>query len=380
MREGFLRWMVKPSVDASALDKFETYTSLTIISVFATIPHIFFFFFFLQQRQATMMWVNFVSIWFYVFSLFCIRQHLHYIGSMLITLEVGLYALICAWMFGWEANTHWFIVVALLPHYLFSDVTGKQRIGLTVFLWVVLNTCLVISLVHEPSIKLPAMDLLKAIHINIVFFALLLELVMNTIVRGMTKRMNQSRLVAIRAEGMVDQLTQLHNRRYVDSNFGQWVGEVARHKAVLALIDLDKFKQINDTYGHGAGDDALRAFSEGIRSLFRHTDLKVRWGGDEFLLGMHNVTEEQAYQVLLKLRKHFEHAPLTLHGDVKLHLLFSAGVCAYDADKGLEETLTVCDERLYASKRRSLHEINWQGAPELSEEEEESHAADILPD
>jgi diguanylate cyclase (GGDEF)-like protein len=117
----------------------------------------------------------------------------------------------------------------------------------------------------------------------------------------------------------------------------------------LCILDLDHFKQINDSFGHGVGDEVLRSFADLARRKLRETDALARWGGEEFLLLMPDTTVDQALLVVQRMR-----AGLTdLHvADAlpELRLTFSAGLTEFQFDEALETTIERADRLLYQAK------------------------------
>jgi diguanylate cyclase (GGDEF)-like protein len=108
-------------------------------------------------------------------------------------------------------------------------------------------------------------------------------------------------------QSMTDGLTGLYNRRSLDSLLEREVALAARHGLPLSvvMIDMDEFKQVNDTHGHAAGDHLLRAFADCVRITLRKTDLAFRYGGDEFVIALPQTQVAQAQQVVQKLRQAF---------------------------------------------------------------------------
>jgi len=106
---------------------------------------------------------------------------------------------------------------------------------------------------------------------------------------------------------MTDPLTGLYNRRSMESLMEREVALAERHQRPLSLvmIDLDHFKNINDTHGHAAGDHLLRSFADCVRMTLRKTDLAFRYGGDEFVIALPQTPLGQAQQVVQKLRQAF---------------------------------------------------------------------------
>src|SRR5437764_10294597 len=108
-------------------------------------------------------------------------------------------------------------------------------------------------------------------------------------------------------QNMTDQLTLLNNRRSLDSLLEREVALAERHRHALSLvmIDMDRFKQVNDAHGHAAGDHLLKSFADCVRITLRKTDLAFRYGGDEFLIALPQTPIDQAKQVVQKLRSAF---------------------------------------------------------------------------
>ena len=108
-------------------------------------------------------------------------------------------------------------------------------------------------------------------------------------------------------QSMTDALTGLYNRRSLEQLMQREVALAERHGHPLSvvMIDMDKFKQINDAHGHAAGDYLLKSFADCVRITLRKTDLAFRYGGDEFLIGLPQTPLEMAQQVVQKLRQAF---------------------------------------------------------------------------
>lgn len=106
-------------------------------------------------------------------------------------------------------------------------------------------------------------------------------------------------------QSMTDVLTGLYNRRSMESLLEREVALAERHGHALSIvmIDMDKFKEVNDQHGHAAGDHMLKSFADCVRMTLRKTDLAFRYGGDEFCIALPQTPIEQAQQVVQKLRQ-----------------------------------------------------------------------------
>ncbi|WP_110666549.1 GGDEF domain-containing protein [Salinicola halophilus] len=146
-----------------------------------------------------------------------------------------------------------------------------------------------------------------------------------------------------------DELTALPNRR---QGLAMAKRTLIHHRhytqpMALAMLDLDHFKAINDTYGHAVGDEVLVAFSRLVERTVRSTDTLIRWGGDEFLLLLPGLDDVSAGAAITRVMKTLATARL---GPSKTPLGFSAGV-GQPADETLEALLRAIDDALYQAKR-----------------------------
>jgi two-component system cell cycle response regulator len=153
---------------------------------------------------------------------------------------------------------------------------------------------------------------------------------------------------------IVDPLTGLHNRRYLDSHFSGLVNQALDRGRPLAVmvLDVDRFKSVNDTHGHDAGDDVLKEFAQRVRRSVRGVDLVARFGGEEIVVVMPDTPIETARLAAERIREKVQGEPFRIHrGRQSIPVTVSIGVSAIES---LEETaaslLKRADEALYAAK------------------------------
>lgn len=156
-----------------------------------------------------------------------------------------------------------------------------------------------------------------------------------------------------------DPLTRILNRQAFD----QTASELAYSKnknnkikntfSAIAILDIDKFKEINDLYGHAIGDETLVLFSQTIRSILRQEDLFFRYGGEEFVVLVKDVEHEQALQVLERCRSAIESRRFPQVGRVTVSIGFS------DLDENFHpiENLSKADKALYFIKRNGRNQV-----------------------
>jgi len=143
------------------------------------------------------------------------------------------------------------------------------------------------------------------------------ELVARSLTQIRRKRFNDRLRASVKQTielAVTDALTGLNNRRYLDNHLNVLFNRsMARGKPLSVLItDIDRFKQVNDTYGHDAGDEVLKEFANRIRSTVRGADLACRYGGEEFVIIMPDTSPEVAAAVAERLRASVESSGFTL--------------------------------------------------------------------
>jgi diguanylate cyclase len=155
-----------------------------------------------------------------------------------------------------------------------------------------------------------------------------------------------------------DALTGALNRRGLDQTL---MREIARSqrldtKLSLAMVDLDFFKNVNDQFGHEAGDQMLMHFANQIKSVLRKSDALVRYGGEEFTLVLPDTDERGALLVLGRLQQIMKRSPLKYEGR-EINTTFSAGIACLSADENGHSLLRRADEALYAAKNGGRNAI-----------------------
>ena len=154
-----------------------------------------------------------------------------------------------------------------------------------------------------------------------------------------------------------DDLTGLFNRRLLSHLFEHWWSELAseHQRMALLILDLDRFKEVNDSYGHLAGDVVLRRVAEILRQTFRGDDILIRFGGDEFVVLLPGAGREEAGVLAERARHALVTSSFTAPSAdtvIEVPVSFSLGVASFPDDGELGEAiLGRADERLYLDKR-----------------------------
>ncbi|MGB3297037.1 MAG: response regulator [Phormidesmis sp.] len=197
--------------------------------------------------------------------------------------------------------------------------------------------------------------------------------------------LERSRDRQLRAD--IDNLTGIANRRKSTQMLTRLLGLAQRQQQSLcfALLDLDHFKQINDEYGHPAGDRVLRRFGESLKAMFRNEDVVGRWGGEEFVIGLYGMTRQEGTQRLRQFLQNWQQEQFNRFGsrlnsrldslsegdrptaaesltplqNSSFSITFTAGVAVYPHDgTDLQQLYCVADKDLYRAKATGRNQVS----------------------
>jgi diguanylate cyclase (GGDEF)-like protein len=226
---------------------------------------------------------------------------------------------------------------------------------------------------YQQHLAEPALALLQVIAL---FFVLVWLYLFASYIQSLSKLMRNRRFALqahqdtlrgmmrqLEAQAATDELTGLFNRRHFLQVAGRELAALAQgQQHGLALIDLDYFKRINDTYGHAVGDRVLQTFAAVAQSCLRDGDILARYGGEEFVLLLPNTDVDQFSACCERLREAFARAePVGVQVN---SLSLSAGMTLLSNKDALDEALLRADQALYRAKRdgRNRCAAAWEGS------------------
>lgn len=157
----------------------------------------------------------------------------------------------------------------------------------------------------------------------------------------------------------VDHLTGAWNRHAMSMRLNEELERTRRSRSpcCLSLLDLDHFKQVNDNFGHGAGDDVLRAISRFIRDRIRPYDSFYRYGGEEFLICLPDTAPADAEAMLNRLREDLAALAIATSDGGSLSVTASFGVTLLNAEEDLERNLGRADHALLCAKAKGRNQV-----------------------
>ncbi len=161
----------------------------------------------------------------------------------------------------------------------------------------------------------------------------------------------QHRIDELQKQAMLDPLTSLGNRRYLEINLRSKLDEMHRYHMSFGILfmDIDRFKDINDTHGHVIGDEVLKMIGRTLSGNLRPSDMLGRWGGEEFVAILTNLYEQGLYEIATRCRVLVEQSSLSLQGR-NLHATISIGATLCRPEDILDSLMERADNLMYRSK------------------------------
>ncbi len=163
----------------------------------------------------------------------------------------------------------------------------------------------------------------------------------------------------LREQAIRDPLTNLFNRRYLEETLERELARAAREDYPLCviMIDLDHFKRVNDTYGHEAGDEILKALAFTLSEQCRRGDFACRFGGEEFVVVMPNINMDTAYERAENIRQSLNSLRVP-YGHYNLTITISMGIACYPSNGDARESvLRAADQAMYGAKEAGRDHI-----------------------
>ena len=291
---------------------------------------------------------NALSILTYVICLKAIRAGRLGLAGMLMSVEIILHALLATWMLGWSSNFH-FYLYCLVPIIAFSFQHARKR-------RLVLNLAIVLVAAGTYAMRgATGIDsgvsprLLEIFGITNVLTATALLLHCT----ALSVRFTHSMQLGLFHIANLDSLTNLYTRRRVMRRVGQLTKD---SNAAIILLDIDRFKQINDSFGHERGDLILQRVAEVIRANVRGTDVASRWGGEEFLVLMPETSEQEACAVARRVLDRIAEWAGQSQDD-PITVTATLAVARIGDDESFEDALNRADQALYHGKNQGRNRV-----------------------
>lgn len=164
----------------------------------------------------------------------------------------------------------------------------------------------------------------------------------------------------LRDTSLRDGMTGLYNRRFLEEVIDKIMSQAARNKDTYSvlMLDVDFFKMVNDTYGHDIGDKVIVALSKVLKSSIRESDLAIRYGGEEFVVMLHNANEEGTISIATKIHSEFAKLAFEVGNGEPLRKTISIGIAKFPTDGDtIWKCIKFADTALYEAKETGRNKI-----------------------
>jgi len=167
----------------------------------------------------------------------------------------------------------------------------------------------------------------------------------------------------IKQLGLLDPLTAINNRRFFDQRVAEEVNLAQRNNTPLSclFIDLDHFKNINDTHGHQAGDEILKRVAHIFNETMRTSDVLARYGGEEFVILLADTNSQDAYDIAERLRNIVAETSFTISSEISLNVTLSIGLSTLDDNDHITTTqhlVSFADQAVYVAKESGRNRVH----------------------
>ena len=346
-------------------DDDEQYLYLIIIGamVFALLMHIVLFFIMLAAGISLLAIFNFGSIIVYCSIIFMvIRHHAYQAAGLICAAEIIICSLLTSFCLGLQSQVILYYFLLLLIQLIMPYARARIRVAVATVSLLAMLVSIIMNFQLEPFTPMENQTLLIGLAIfNSVacFFAIIMELSAGNFIRGNITRRNLELVKTYQTKANIDMLTGIYNRMFANDFIAELANKNNDNIWCVAMLDVDDFKKINDTMGHAAGDEVLRSLATTLTNCLRKTDILFRWGGEEFLLFLSDVSLETATVILNKLCKQLEDTP-ALVSEGAIHYTVTIGVASLNPNN-IHESIALCDKRLYIGKQNGKNQAVAKG-------------------
>ncbi len=169
---------------------------------------------------------------------------------------------------------------------------------------------------------------------------------------------NQRRIDELEQLALLDPLTRIGNRRYLEMTLESKLAETARYNTQIAIffMDIDDFKEINDTWGHDVGDEVLKTVAKTLNAVIRPMDILGRWGGEEFIAAATNINRGTARSIAERFRKLIEGSSVPV-GDQRVTFTISVGATIAKPSDDLASIVKRADQQMYEAKKAGKNRV-----------------------
>lgn len=336
-------------------DEMFRYLATTVADLYCTLAHVYFFFLFALNKLPLFTVLNAVSLSVYFVTLLLFRKRQYTLIGLMISLEVTIYATLMGCLTGISTYVIGYFVLVILMQATVPYGTQYIRAAIILLCALCAIICLMSHFAGPPAIAFSQNlnNILLVSNIVLLMAGSIVEISLGQMLQGIIRKMNAAKMEELSTQAFIDPLTGLYNRRYADTYFQTL--STSQSPYCVAMLDIDDFKLVNDTYGHACGDSVLVFLADFLLANLRKSDAVFRWGGEEYLIVLENTTLCVARQVFEKLQaKLAEMSISTSHCEIQITI--TVGVAVLDV-KNIRKSIEHSDRNMYRGKNSGKNTV-----------------------
>jgi diguanylate cyclase (GGDEF)-like protein len=339
-------------------DDDEAYISLLLsaMTLFAAFVHLVHSLFFVFTGLPPLAIINGAGMCLSALAFLLVRLRHYTAAGLLISLEITTIVVLSSLLIGFD---HYLILYYFIVLFVQLDIPYGSRLpraAIAAGLFVLLLAQAQIETGYAAPLSMgQAQGIFAVINIFISFLSITFVLLISAYLQNTLAQIKSEYARRLETEAHTDPLTGMYNRRYADLYFERLKVTHADEMLCVAMVDIDDFKQINDTYGHARGDVALVQLAAFFRDALRKSDAIFRWGGEEFLIVMTGVGLDQAAKLLDRLRLRLS-ASEEIRAAAGFNFTVTIGVANLQLTD-IPASIASCDSRLYCGKRANKNQV-----------------------
>ncbi len=328
-------------------------TSTIMFFITHTLIALFFLSVYIYLRIPEMVFMSYINVFLYCTVLYItfFKRKLT-MATYILIFALNYYILWSTYFGGYDKNAVIVLPVLIFTVNIMFPINRVHKNLLTFFM---LLTYIILYYIKRNVMPMYYNELYFLHDVNI-FLALsgtLFVIYTDKILNNYIKVNSDRKLNTLTKKVNTDYLTGLVNRRFLEEKFNE---KGFLKNSYIVIADIDFFKNVNDTYGHNAGDTVLKKLATMYNSHFRDTDIICRWGGEEFIFIIKRINESSIDYKLESLRSKIEKHTFK-HKNDKIKITVSFGVCTVDSDIDVDKNIEYADEALYHAKENGRNKI-----------------------
>ncbi len=297
-----IQYLQSKAIDTD--DEIYLYLISFVVILFCALTHIYLLIVFSVNTVPVFVAINIASIIVYLIAIYLHKIKRYAAACLLISWEVSVYATFFAIVGGISTYIVGYYILVIILQLILPSSANRRPILMIAIMILIGLSAVICSFIFEPFVTFSSNlhMLLTFSNIFLLFIGTVVQLLIGNFIRRSIAENNMLRIETLSKEANTDHLTGLLNRRSAEPAFLEIKTAEEQAPFCIAMLDIDDFKVINDTLGHGCGDEVLVFLARFLKSNLRKSDLIFRWGGEEFLVILKNTAIGTAYTRLNKLR------------------------------------------------------------------------------